>query len=272
MLESKPLLTYSLNSDLTEAKMDIKGNQYQMQAEEVDGLIQQLGVLRLLMQPARLEEVDADSQRRSTLVREVHHRIKNNLQGVTGILRNFLIHHPELHDPIVNVISQVNSIAVIHGLQGRANYTKVRLCELIAAIASNIEALWQIPVVVDQPSAWAPCRIAEAEAVPLALVMNELISNAIKHGDKKHGISIKLSRKLPNVVSVSIINFGQLPEGFQYPYKLENGTGLQLIESLLPKKGINTSWDQTNKEVIVQLDIMPPVITDEAVKETPYYG
>jgi two-component sensor histidine kinase len=276
MLDSlTSLVTYSLNSGKNEASLNIKGNKVEMQTEEVDYLIKQLGHLRSKMQPEKIDiasELDEDTYRPSALVREVHHRIKNNLQGVTGILRNFLIFHPELNDPITNVISQVNSIAVIHGLQGRANLTRVRLCELIAAIAVNIESLWQVNVIVDQSEDWAPCRIAEQEAVPLALVMNELISNAVKHGDKAQGINIKLSRKSPDIVNVIVLNFGQLLDGFNCQNKPENGTGLQLIESLLPKKGIHASWENIGEQVSVELDISTPVIKDEEDRETIYNG
>ena len=205
-----------------------------------------------------------DFQYRDALVREVHHRIKNNLQGVTGILRNFLAHHPELNDPIINVISQVHSIAVIHRLQGRAALTKVRLCELTSAIATSIESLWQTPITVDIPSCWIPCLVAEAEAVPLALVLNELISNAVKHGDIKVGVNIILRHEhQPHMVQVIITNPGQLPSDFEYPRKSSIGTGLQLIASLLPRKGVSLSWTQEGKTVITSFELAPPIINLE---------
>ena len=80
-----------------------------------------------------------EQAQRDALVQEVHHRIKNNLQGIMGMLRTLDHDHPELHGPITQVIGQIHSISVIHGLQGRANADQVRLCELISAVAANIE-------------------------------------------------------------------------------------------------------------------------------------
>lgn len=205
-----------------------------------------------------------ESAHRDALVREVHHRIKNNLQGVTGILRNFAALHPEFNDPITTAVSQVQSIAVFYGLQGRVAQTKVRLCELISAIAINNEALWQTPIAVDIPPHWVPSRITETEAVPLALVLNELISNAVKHGDRAKGVSITLRHEpLPDMVQVTISNLGQLPLGFDFPRSPATGAGMQLIASLLPRKSATLSWKQQDDNVIVQLELAPPIITLE---------
>lgn len=202
-----------------------------------------------------------ESAHRDALVREVHHRIKNNLQGVTGVLRNFAAQHPEFTDPITTAISQVQSIAVFYGLQGRVAQTKVRLCELTSAIATNNEALWQTPITVDIPPHWIPSRVAETEAVPLALVLNELISNAVKHGDRAKGVSITLRHEpLPYMVQVTITNLGQLPPDFDFPRLPTTGAGLQLIASLLPRKSATLSWKQQDDNVIVQLALAPPII------------
>ena len=205
-----------------------------------------------------------ESAHRDALVREVHHRIKNNLQGVTGILRNFAALHPELADPITTAVSQVQSISVFYGLQGCVAQEKVRLCELTSAIATNNEALWQTPITVDIPPQWVPSRVAEAEAVPLALVLNELISNAVKHGDRTKGVSITLRHEpLPYMVQVTIANSGQLPPDFDFPRLSTTGAGLQLVASLLPRKSATLSWKQQDGNVIVRLELAPPIITLE---------
>jgi two-component sensor histidine kinase len=205
-----------------------------------------------------------ESAHRDALVREVHHRIKNNLQGVTGVLRNFAAQHLELTDPITNAISQVQSIAVFYGLQGREAQAKVRLCELTSAIAANNASLWQTSIAVDIPQHWIPCRITETEAVPLALVLNELISNAVKHGDHAKGVNIALRHEpLPHMVQVTITNPGRLPPDFDFPRLPTTGTGLQLIASLLPRKYANLSWEQLGDTVAAQLELAPPIITLE---------
>ena len=92
-----------------------------------------------------------EAAHRNLLVREVHHRIKNNLQGIIGMLRQFGQQYPQTAEPIMQAIGQVQGIAVIHGLRGRADPSSVQLCELTSVIAAEVSALWQTPVRVDLP-------------------------------------------------------------------------------------------------------------------------
>ncbi|MGE5027735.1 MAG: histidine kinase dimerization/phosphoacceptor domain -containing protein, partial [Betaproteobacteria bacterium] len=74
---------------------------------------------------------------RNALVREVHHRIKNHLQGIAGLLRQHADEHAEIR-PIMDVaIAQIQAVAAIHGLQGRqaGSQSQVSLCDMISSIA-----------------------------------------------------------------------------------------------------------------------------------------
>ena len=203
----------------------------------------------------------SEAAHRNTLIREVHHRIKNNLQGITGILRQFAQKHPETAEPIRQAISQVQGISVIHGLQGRAVTSSVRLCELTGAIASEIEQLWQTPLRLDIPAHWQPCVIAEKEAVPIALVLNELMLNAVKHGGQAQGgVQITLRKGLqPEVVQITITNVGQL--GSPERRKLTPHHGLQLIAALMPRSGARLQQTQQDAQVLTLLELQPPVIS-----------
>lgn len=209
------------------------------------------------------ERLMNEAAHRNTLVNEVHHRIKNNLHGITGLLRQFAQKHPETADPINQAIGQVQGISVIHGLQGRADRSSVRLCELTAAIANEIQNLWRTPITLDLPPAWQPCVITEKEAVPIALVLNELVLNAVKHGGKAHGqVSITLQKgHRPDRVQIRVTNAGQLsPEG--RPTGAPH-SGLQLIEALMPRHGARIVREQHGGRVITLLELETPVISVE---------
>ncbi|MDO8812683.1 MAG: MASE1 domain-containing protein [Gallionella sp.] len=198
---------------------------------------------------------------RDALIREIHHRIKNNLQGITGLLRQLANSHPETTESINQTIGQVQSIAAIHGLQERETTSNMRLHELAEAVAAGVGSLWQKPIAVEIPTGWPPYTIDEAEAVPLALILNELLSNAIKHGGGG-SLQVKIMLKhgqRPDSIQLIIHNPGQLPPGFDF--ERNTGTGLQLVQSLMPRAGARLTWKYQNNMVITLLELEPPVIT-----------
>lgn len=217
-----------------------------------------------LYQQQEVQRLFNEAAYRKTLVREVHHRIKNNLQGITGILRQFAEQYPAATEPVNQAIGQVKSISVIHGLLGRAVASSVRLCELTSAIAEEIQALWQTPIVMDIPPTWLPCVIAEEEAVPIALVLNELILNAVKHGGKAHGkVTIELRKGADaGVVQLKITNPGQLLSDHRHSGTSHNG--LQLVAALMPRVGASISKSQFGGLVITMVQLEPPVIFAES--------
>lgn len=212
------------------------------------------------------ERLEREKAQRDALVREVHHRIKNNLQGIIGILRSFADSHPETAELLNYAISQVQSVAVIHGLQGRSSLANIRVCELTVAIAAGIESMWEMPVTVEIPDWWIPYIIAEAEAVPLALVLNELICNAVKHGEADGHVRIMLSHEPhSDSIRLTIHNTGLIPAGIGLENTTTFSIGLQLVASLLPRTGANLTWAQQGGIVVTTLDLDKPIIQLETV-------
>jgi len=202
---------------------------------------------------------------RSALVREVHHRIKNNLQGVAGLLSEFGRTHPHTQEAIAQLVGQVQSVAVIHGMQGQTDRHQVRLCELAAAVAQAVGALWQIPLELKVPDAWAPRVIAPEDAVPVALVLNELIVNAVKH---RHPATSAVQLALQQVdascaVRLRIVNAGDWPGGGS-PAAIPAGNGLQLVQTLLPREGAELTHHAEDGCVHTVLVLGPPVLSFES--------
>jgi PAS domain S-box-containing protein len=211
----------------------------------------------------QVQRAEEELAQRDVLVREVHHRVKNSLQGVVGILREFGRNHPETMEPISQAVGQVQSIAVIHGLQGRSTLDQVRLCELTAEVAAGIDSLWHTSINVAIPAQWVPCLITEAEAVPVALVLNELILNAVKHGDTTYGgVTVTLQKgERPCMVRICIMNGGM--------WKSVTGgahVGLQLVDSLMPRDGAKLIRVLHSDSTCTTLELGPPVISLEIIE------
>ncbi len=188
---------------------------------------------------AEQRRLDAALSQRDALVREVHHRIKNNLQGIIGMLRQLAAAHPELRSAMAQAITQVHTVAVIHGLQSRTVRDQVALCELVPSIAASVESLLRTELAVEvDVSRTSVAWICEAEAVPVALVLNELMFNAVKHCAARGGAPVRVMvGGTAERAEVRIVNPGRLPAGFDFARRSGVGVGLQLARSLLPRQG-----------------------------------
>lgn len=230
----------------------------------VQGVFHDLSELRRL----EAERLKVEAMHRESLIHEVHHRIKNNLQGVTGILSGLARNQPVLAPEIGATIGQIRSIGLVHGLFSRSKDGEVPLCELVNDIVRNVESLWQVQFDANIDRNCNHCIVCEKEAVPLALVLNELLANSCKHGipGTSHTVSVEHAAGYASAC-VSIANHGQLPPGFDFPMQRSLGTGLGLVASLLPKEGAVLEWNQEESLIVTRLTLSAPVVADEPIPE-----
>lgn len=177
---------------------------------------------------------------RDALIREVHHRIKNNLQGVAGLLGEQALAHPELAGVIADAIKRLQAVAVVYGLQGASAASTPLLREMVSAIARGIEDVTGVCVAISVSARTdVSLQVREREAVPVALVINELVVNAIKHssGPTAAGrVELELTEEA-QAADVVIRNPGILPADFELDSERCAGVGLRLVRSLLPRDG-----------------------------------
>jgi len=196
---------------------------------------------------------------RDTLIHEVHHRIKNHLQGVVGLLRQHEIDEPAVVAALDEAIGQIRAIAVVHGIYSGAATSDVRLCSVVAAIAAAAPR----PVTTRLGACQAtgqpcPMRVYDEEAVPLALVLNELITNAVKHGEGEVWVEVD---DTPPGATVTIRNTGRLPAPFDWHEGVGLGTGLRLVRRLLPHPGATLELQEEPSGVVARLTLEPSVVS-----------
>jgi two-component sensor histidine kinase len=199
------------------------------------------------------------------LIKEVHHRIKNNLQGVAGLLQQSASRHPEAAGAIAEAVGQVHAIAQVHGLQvGVTGPMRVR--GVVEAIAASVQRMFgrTIHVEVHGP---APQRFAltEADSIPIALTVNELFTNAIKHsapaaGEAATDIGCRID-VTDSSVAIAIANVGVLAPGFSLAAVPAGVSGLGLVRSLLPRKGARLALETHGDSVVALLVLAPPAVT-----------
>ncbi|MCU7933056.1 MAG: PAS domain S-box protein [Candidatus Thiodiazotropha sp. (ex Codakia rugifera)] len=197
---------------------------------------------------------------RKTLIHEVHHRIKNHLQGVAGLLRNLSMSDTSPKQCLDMAISQVRTIATVYGLQCNVDSELIQVSELLRACIdlhqntsrNNIE----FKVYEKQR-----CRLVREESVPIALVINELVTNALKHTPEhlsSHSVQVMLEGD-DSSVQLFIRNRGN---GLHQQSNLNKqmGTGLDLLRTLLPKQGARFSLYEDGGEVVAELILEHPVL------------
>jgi two-component system, sensor histidine kinase PdtaS len=130
-------------------------------------------------------------QTKSAMLQEMNHRVRNNLQTVAGLLSMQLRRIPPDSDGAVAVresISRVQSIAAVHDLMmnGDVEIESITLYDLARRISDAVVSTltkpgFRLQININQEEA-EKIRVGSHEATLLALLFNELISNAILHG------------------------------------------------------------------------------------------
>jgi PAS domain S-box-containing protein len=224
-------------------------------------------IMRDITQRKQIEEelLAQAIRQRDTLVREVHHRIKNNLQGVIGLLRQKVRKYPALALEIEEAILQLQSVSTVYGLEHSHLGVLLPLAGIVDGICSATESITGCRVTKSYASdSPQPARIANSEAVAVAI--NELVFNAIKHGNKTdtgNGVEVLL-REAAGSAEIRIINHGELPPQFDLADDRSLGSGLELVKALLSQPGSDLEVDSTGQEVKVVLKLAAPLLVGPA--------
>ena len=212
---------------------------------------------------AEQNHIDFELKQKDTLLREVHHRIKNTLQGVMNLLHQHKNKQNFDRHVFEHAITQLYSVSLIHGINGESSDDKVELSNLVNLIcvtAFNISGFDYKPSY--SLSKNHIINTIDNNAVAIALIINELVINAIKHTPdvRINEIKVNIITLLDDAV-VEIRNPGKnLPKNFDFKNGTGLGTGLTLIRSLLPKQGTEITIRQIDQEVVCHLILNPPIL------------
>ena len=208
---------------------------------------------------AHQAQLEAAIGQREMLVKEVHHRIKNNLQGVVGLMQQIAQRKPEVAGAIGEVVGQVQTIAQVYGLQVGAS-GPLRVQGVVEAITQSVQRTFGRSVGFtaegSQVGQWV---LPEAESIPIALAYNELLTNAIKHSATDAGVDCRLVADEPGV-KLTIANRGRLPGGFDLGRFPGGVSGLGLVQALLPRRSATLSLTQQGERVLAILILRPPAV------------
>lgn len=197
--------------------------------------------LAVAIENARLyEQTKRDAEVKAALLRELSHRVKNNLAAITSLLYMALDEPPENREQILNeTLGRVQSMALAHALLARSGQASVNLVELGRQVLQDtVRNLAQPGVVVDTTVEGQDIQVTARQTTTLALVLNELATNALRHGLNGAGIShlnlrFSVARE-GQFVSSLLQDDGK---GFSHPFDMSEdaGLGLNLVQTLVEK-------------------------------------
>ena len=139
---------------------------------------------------------------KDVLLREVHHRVKNNLQLIASIMNMQMRRsaNPETRGLLRGLHDRIMSLATIHrGLYQTSGLADVRADELLADIVRQIVSLGSVPAErFEVTHDFEEIRLIPDQAVPLSLLLTEAMTNALKYGGAAGGqkgrIAVSLKR------------------------------------------------------------------------------
>ncbi len=198
----------------------------------------EISVLSALGAHAAIAIEHAKLMVKSAIIQEMHHRVKNNLQQVASLLR-LQMHYVgkrTVEEVLTESLNRILAIASVHELLAREDLDIISVKkvaeQILQATAQGILAPGKhIAMNIEGPDILLP----SAQATSVALILNELVQNAVEHGfgpGMDDGeIRITLAEE-PKTLTLTVTNDGTpLPEGFDI--RKTDSLGLQIVESLV---------------------------------------
>lgn len=195
------------------------------------------GVLIIIHDDTEIRRQDEEIRIKNAMLQEVHHRVKNNLQTIAGLLRMQIrrVKSDEAKQALDEALNRILSVAVIHEFLSSGGSTIINIKEVCGRIINQFQMGMlnpeqQIRIELVAESIFLPAR----QATACSLIINELLQNSVEHGfeTKNQGvIQVNLADNGDEVMITVADDGDGVPEDF----RLEQSTslGLQIIKTLV---------------------------------------
>ena len=206
------------------------------------------GAILLVRDVSELRRRERELLTKDATIREIHHRVKNNLQTVAALLRMQSRRLPdnEARAALDEAVRRVGTIALVHETLSQGFEETVDFDEIAArGLAAVVEvATRDVPVRAERSGSFGRLRAEDATA--LAMVVTELVHNAIEHGLARTGgvVSVRAERsgdEGDELLTVMVTDDGAgMPLGFD---PVGSGLGTQIVTSLIQDLRGQISWE-----------------------------
>jgi two-component sensor histidine kinase len=197
----------------------------------VDGELAVTGALMLVRDVSELRRRDRLILSKDATIREIHHRVKNNLQTISSLLRLQArrLESPEAKAAVTESVRRIRTIALVHEALSREPGDDVAFVEIVRPLLRLVEESLQSP---DRPMRFEVMgdggRLPATVVTPLSVVLTELLQNAVDHGYTEGGgggsVVVRLSCT-DTELTIAVIDDGR---GIAPDFNLDDATGLGL--------------------------------------------
>jgi two-component sensor histidine kinase len=190
-----------------------------------DGSISKLEIFRDITERKKAEEeIRASLKEKEVLLQEVHHRVKNNMQLISSLfsLQSRHIKDKQAFEIFKSSQNRVRSMAIIHErLYQSKDFARVDFAEYVQSLTGHLLSSYRIkPDVIKLYINFKDAFLDLNTAIPCGLIINELLSNSLKHAfpdDKKGEIKIAMHPTNKKEVELIISDNGVgLPKGMDF--------------------------------------------------------
>jgi two-component sensor histidine kinase len=206
--------------------------------DEVDGEPVVTGAVMLLRDVSELRRRDRLLLSKDATIREIHHRVKNNLQTISSLLRLQArrLESPEAKAAVAESVRRIRTIALVHETLSREPGDDVAFVEIVRPLLRLVEESLQSP---ERPMRFMVIgdggRLAATVVTPLSVVLTELLQNAVDHGfpegDGGGNVAVRLQVE-ESELEIAVIDDGRgIPAGFKLADA--KGLGLSIVRTLV---------------------------------------
>jgi PAS domain S-box-containing protein len=197
------------------------------------------------------EHIKASLHEKEVLLKEIHHRVKNNLQIISSLLslQARYLKVPHAQHALEDSKNRVKSIALLHELLYQSkDIARIDFAQYIKSIVLQLFHAYDVDADTVTFEINADDRVLEIDAAtPFGLIINELVSNALKHafpGSRRGKISIELSGDEGGMSKMIVADNGiGFPKGVDL--RTMNSLGLKLVITLIQQLSGTIELDQT---------------------------
>ncbi|MGH7824947.1 MAG: sensor histidine kinase [Candidatus Binatia bacterium] len=218
----------------------------------------------------RLAELEASLREKEILLKEIHHRVKNNLQIISSLLslQAQKISEPHVQSLFRQARDRVRSMALVHeNLYQSPDLGRAELAEYARALMQSLfEAYGEAAANIRLRLELEPVHLPVDVAIPCGLILNELATNALKHafhGRPKGEITVVLEAGRDGMIRLKVQDNGNgLPPGLDW--RSGGSLGLRLV-NMLTEQLNGTLEVRNNHGTIFQLTLPTPEAVQSGV-------